>query len=395
MMTHQSMQTARAWLPALAGMTCLGLGAGLIGLFGFFVEPLSTEFGVGVATLNIAPVALLVVPGIIAPLVGRLVDVWPIRRMILGGSAFALLSLLAISFSSSLLQAGIGFLCFAIGITFYGPVVVNGLMVKLYPGQEGRALAIAALGISVASITLPPAIGAALQIVDWRQALSIMSILLLAIVWLWVLLGIPADAGAVVQSPEAKADSGIYRRTEFWMVGITVALTFNAMVILTICYPPLLVSRGFTAVQAGLFLAVAGTGGALGKLTVALLADKLRPYTRWFAAVILLVKLIGLVILWMTDETFLIVVSVAMMGFSGGAFLPMHPYLNSRYFDAQIIGQVNGAQGPLFLPLGLVGAPLAGYVFDQTGSYSIVLAGLAVIVLLAIVSVLALPRSRF
>ena len=82
------------------------------------------------------------------------------------------------------------------------------------------------------------------------------------------------------------------------------------------------------------------------------------------------------------------------MGFSGGAFLPMHPYLNSRYFEADIIGQVNGAQGPLFLPLGLVGAPLAGYVYDQTGSYNLVLMGLATLVLLAIVSVLALPRSR-
>jgi cyanate permease len=73
----------------------------------------------------------------------------------------------------------------------------------------------------------------------------------------------------------------------------------------------------------------------------------------------------------------------------------MHPYLNSRYFKAGIIGQVNGAQGPLFLPLGLVGAPLAGYVFDQTGSYTLVLVGLALILLLAILSVLALPRSRF
>ncbi|MCX2973964.1 MFS transporter [Halieaceae bacterium IMCC8485] len=394
-MPSKNMQAARAWLPALAGMTCLGLGAGLIGLFGFFVEPLSQEFGVGVATLNIAPVALLLVPGIIAPLVGRLVDVWPIRRMILGGSALALLSLLAISFSSSLLQAGIGFLCFSIGITFYGPVVINGLMVKLYPGQEGRALAIAALGISIASMTLPPAMGAALQIVEWREALAVMSIVLLAIVWLWVLLGIPADAGAVADSPQAKVDREIYRRAEFWMVGITVALTLNVMVILTICYPPLLASRGFTAVEAGLFLAVGGAGGALGKLTVAVLADKLRPHTRWFAAAILLVKLVGLILLLMTDVTYLIVVSVAMMGFSGGAFLPMHPYLNSRYFKADIIGQVNGAQGPLFLPLGLVGAPLAGYVFDQTGSYTLVLVGLALILLLAILSVLALPRSRF
>ena len=375
-------------------MTCLGLGAGLISLFGFFVEPLSKEFGVGVATLNIAPVALLLVPGIIAPLVGRLVDSWPIRRMILGGSAFALLSLFAISFSSSLLQAGLGFLCFAIGITFYGPVVVNGLMVKLYPGKEGRALAIAALGISVASVTLPPTIGAALQVVDWRQALGFMSIALLAILWLWVLLGIPANAGAVVQTQAAKVDRGIYRQAEFWLVGITVALTFNAMVILTICYPPLLSNRGFSAVEAGLFLAVAGTGGALGKITIALLADKLQPYARWLAAALLLVKLMGLLLLLLSDNVYMVIASVALMGFSGGAFLPMHPYLNSRYFEADIIGQVNGAQGPLFLPLGLVGAPLAGYVYDQTGSYNLVLMGLAALVLLAIVSVLALPRSR-
>lgn len=375
-------------------MTCLGLGAGLISLFGFFVEPLSKEFGVGVATLNIAPVALLVVPGIIAPLVGRLVDSWPIRRMILGGSAFALLSLFAISLSSSLLQAGLGFLCFAIGITFYGPVVVNGLMVKLYPGKEGRALAIAALGISVASVTLPPTMGAAMEIVGWRQALGFMSIALLAILWAWVLLGIPANAGAVVQTQEAKVDRGIYRQAEFWLVGITVALTFNAMVILTICYPPLLINRGFSAVEAGLFLAVAGTGGAVGKITVALLADKLRPYARWLAAALLVVKLVGLLLLLSSDNVYAVITSVALMGFSGGAFLPMHPYLNSRYFEADVIGQVNGAQGPLFLPLGLVGAPLAGYVYDQTGSYDLVLMGLATLVLLAIGSVLALPRSH-
>ena len=203
--------------------------------------------------------------------------------------------------------------------------------------------------------------------------------------------------GGCSTARKRRQDRGIYRRAEFWMVGITVALTLNAMVILTICYPP---SAWPVAAsppsRPACFLAVAGAGGALGKLTVALLADKLRPHTRWFAAAILLVKLVGPGhFWWMTDVTFLIVVSVAMMGFSGGAFLPMHPYLNSRYFKADIIGQVNGAQGPLFLPLGLVGAPLAGYVFDQTGSYTLVLVGLTVILLLAILSVLALPRSRF
>lgn len=379
----------------MAGMTCLGLGAGLISLFGFFVEPVATEFSVGVATINIAPVALLLVPGIIAPMVGRLVDSWPIRKMLLGGSAFAMLSLFSISLSSSLWQAGLGFLGFAIGITFYGPVVVNGLMVKLYSGREGRALALAALGISVASVTLPPAIGAALAWLDWRQTLAVLSLSLLVVLWLWILLGIPADAGAEVDAPERSVDRGIYRQREFWLVGITVALTFNAMVILTICYPPLFTSRGFSAMQAGLFLAAAGTGGALGKLTVAMLADQLRLHARFFVAFLLLLKLLGLMMLFKADTALWVAASVAVMGFSGGAFLPMHPYLNSRYFPADVIGQVNGAQGPLFLPLGLVGPPLAGYVFDQTGSYSLVLVGLAGLLALAVVAVITLPRSRF
>ncbi len=83
--------------------------------------------------------------------------------------------------------------------------------------------------------------------------------------------------------------------------------------------------------------------------------------------------------------------ALCLLGFGIGAFIPMHPYLNSRYFDAAIISQVNGAQAPLFLPFGLVGAPLAGYVFDQTGSYHMVLIALAVTLAVAALLVLRLP----
>ena len=39
-----------------------------MGIYGFFVEPLSSEFGVGVAMLNVGPVALLLVPAILGSL---------------------------------------------------------------------------------------------------------------------------------------------------------------------------------------------------------------------------------------------------------------------------------------------------------------------------------------
>ena len=54
------MQTLKSWLPAFSGMTCLGFGAGLISIYGFFVEPLSQEFGVGAAAINIGPVCVVI-----------------------------------------------------------------------------------------------------------------------------------------------------------------------------------------------------------------------------------------------------------------------------------------------------------------------------------------------
>ena len=387
-------QTLRTWLPALAGMTCLGLSAGLVGIFGFFVQPVSREFEVSVATLNLAPVALLLVPGILSPLVGRLIDRMPARRLILGGSAVAMVSLFMVSRAPTPFWAALAFFCFALGFVCYGPIAINGLMVKLYPGREGRALAIVAMGISVASVTLPLIVGSALQMFDWRTTLAALAVGMLVVLWLWVLFGIPADAGGSVADSSSRVAAGIYRRREFWLVGVTVALALNLLVVLSICYPPLFAQRGFSAVQAGLFLAVAGAGGACGKLAVAGIVDRFSDVSRLLTAAILSLKLLGLGLLLNADSSAAVGTSMFLLGFAGGALLPMHPYLNSRYFDAAVIGQVNGAQAPLFLPLGLVGPPLAGHVFDQTGSYDLVLLGLIAVQSLALLMVFLLPRAR-
>ena len=389
-MTEPSL--ARQWLPAFTGMICLALGAGLIGIYGFFVKPLSEEFGVGVATLNIGPVALLLVPGIVAPMVGRLVDRLPARRLMLTGATLAMLSLAAVSRSPTLLLAGLGFLCFSLGLTLYGPVVVNGLMVKLYRGREARALAIAAIGISLASACLPPIAGQLLASLDWREALLALSLVLLVILWLAVLTGIPADAGGV-GSGEGAQSGGFERGRPFWLIGFCVALGFNVTVVLSVCYPPLFISRGYSPAEAGWFLSVAGLSGLVGKSAIAWLGDAARGYATRLAAGVLLLQVVGLGALYAADSVGAILVAMALLGFGGGAFLPMHPYLNSRYFDAAVIGRVNGAQMPLLLPFGLIGAPLAGYAFDRMGHYDLVLVGLAIALVMAAVLSLALPRG--
>ena len=108
----------------------------------------------------------------------------------------------------------------------------------------------------------------------------------------------------------------------------------------------------------------------------------------------LLLQCVGLGLLLSAGNAVEVVPALCLLGFGGGAFIPIHPYLNSRYFDLAIIGQVNGAQMPLFLPFGLVGAPLAGYIYDQSGNYHVVMLGLVVMLGVSALFALLLPASR-
>jgi predicted MFS family arabinose efflux permease len=379
--------------PVLTGMCCLALGPGIMGIYGFFVEPLSSEFGVGVAILNVGPVALLFVPAILGAWIGKMADQLPIRNILLVGVTLGMLSLMAISHAPTLWLVALGFLSFSLGLTLYGPVVVNGLMVKLYPGREARALAVVAMGMSLSAATLPPLVGTLLEYYSWRSALQGLAAGALVVLWLAILIGIPKGVVLTPSTADAPVAKGFSSNKAFWLIGLCVALAMNVAIVLAVCYPPLFASKGYNMVDAGWFLALAGMTGLVGKSCLAWLGDDVRHYVKWLAAAMLVLQSAGLGLLFTAADVSEMIPAMCLLGFSGGAFLPMHPYLNSRYFDASIISQVTGAQMPLFLPFGLVGAPLAGYAFDQTGNYNAVLMALAATLCLAALLALGLPKQ--
>jgi predicted MFS family arabinose efflux permease len=370
----------KTWLPVLTGMCCLGLGPGVMAVYGFFVEPLSQEFGVGVAVLNTGPVALLLVPAFLGALIGKLADRLPVRNIMLAGASLAMFSLIGIGQAPTLVWVAVGFLSFSLGLSMYGPVVINGMMVKLYPGREARALALAAIGISVAAIILPPLVGSLLAHFDWRMALQLLAAGLLLLLWLLILAGTPRGVVGAPPSGKAAVAESIYSNKPFWLIGLCVALGLNVMIVLSVA-------------DTGWVLSIGGAAGLAGKSCLAWFGDVVRHSAKWLAVGLLSMQVVGLCLLYVAGSLPEVLAAFALLGFANGAFIPMHPYLNSRYFDAAIISQVNGAQMPLFLPFGLIGAPLAGYVYDKTGSYDVVMIALAVTLAIAALMILPLPRA--
>lgn len=384
----------KTWLPALTGMCCLALGPGIMAIYGFFVQPLSQEFGVGAALINAGPVALLLVPAFLGALIGKWADRLPVRNILLVGASLGMFSLLAIGQAPTLLWAALGFLGFSLGMSLYGPVVVNGMLVKLYPGREARALALAAIGISVAAVILPPLVGSLLAYFDWRRVLQLLAVGMLVTLWLVILSGTPRGVVGAANSKEVPVAGAFYRTKAFWLIGLCMALGLNVMIVMSVAYPPFFTGRGFSLAEAGWFLSLGGVSGLVGKSCLALWGDAIRHSAKWLVAGLLLMQIVGLGLLYASLDVWDVVVALALQGFANGAFIPLHPYLNSRYFDAAINSQVTGAQMPLFLPLGLTGAPLAGYVYDRTGSYDVVLLALAAVLAVAALLVACLPPAR-
>jgi MFS family permease len=112
------------WWLAIGTSLSLGLVAGMsFWASGLFVDPLQAEFGWSGSVLGGAVSLSLLVSGLASPLVGRLVDRYQPRRVILIGSAATVLGYLLLAGVRELWQflALMAFLAFFRAWIFYVP----------------------------------------------------------------------------------------------------------------------------------------------------------------------------------------------------------------------------------------------------------------------------------
>lgn len=382
-------------------MACLAFSMGLISVYGFFANAVAQDFKVSRTLINSGPIFLLLAPAFIGPVIGKLADKFPIRNLLLIGITVSMSSLLILSQVNSFRSISLCFMFFAAGMVFYGPISVNTFLIKHYQDRSGRALAIAAIGVSLSSSALPPLVAWLMEAYNWRSSLSILSCGLFAVLFSSIFFGIRTrtikeHSENTVQSHKnlTHQDTPLLRMSAFWFIGLTVAIAFSSALVVVICYPAHFINIGFSTMDTGLLLSATGLAGLAGKFIVAGVVDRLHSHVKLFAIGLLIVQLIGFMGLIICQTFFPIMLCVILAGLGGGAFIPMHPILNANHFNADIIGNVNGAQAPMMLPLGLVGLPLSGYIFDKTGNYQMVFAVVAAMFILAIALLTQLPHRQ-
>lgn len=366
----------------LAAAIGIGTGPGLFqNLSSLFIPGLIAEFGWTRGQIGTAA-ALGLLASIATPFLGRLVDRFGARPMIVGAMLLLTATYLGMTaMTGPLWHYQVLIALLALTVPGTSGVVYAKLIAARFVAHRGMALGLATSGLSVTTLAMPPLIGAVIAGAGWRAGLvtlaGIVALLALPAV-LIALRGTPAgptrpsldDADATpiegLTGAEARRDG------RFWRLAIAVALSNFGSVGLVTSLVPFGLDRGLAAGQAAALLASFGASQMVGRLAIGWLIDRYRPQT--MAALFALASAAAFAVLAGGASGFtLLMIAVFFAGLMNAAEQDLLPYFGVRLFGLRAFGEVYGTV--LVIALAGTASGVAGFgrLHDATGGYTLAL----------------------
>jgi MFS family permease len=366
------------WVLALSTTVAYGV---LYYSFAVFVQPMETELGWNRAQTSAAFSLAMLTAGLVAPLLGRILDKHGARVVMSLGAVCASAMLLLWSFNSSLpVLYGTWFvLGVCAAATFYDPAFTT--IAVWFKVHRAKAMLTITLVAGLASTIFVPLDTWLLGIFGWRGAVRVLAglmFLTVPLLW-WVVRRHPSDVGLSVdglpERPEIKTTMPVvsthFLKTRvFWTVTLAFALGRAAVGVLAPHLVPLLRERGYSGAFAALVAGSIGVLQLVGRLFFTSLTSK--------ATLIVLSSvafaLHGLGILFLTSAT-----EVGIWGFvifygtTNGAITLTRAALLGELFAPGIYGQVNGMVSLFSALFGALAPFGAGLLHSQQGDYQLVL----------------------
>jgi MFS family permease len=372
-----------------------GFGSLFVYTFSVFVKPLAAQFGWSREAISSGFAVATVTLGLVSPLLGRWIDHYGPRRIILicmtiYGCAIASLSLL----HSALWQFYVT--CFVLGVVGNGAahLAYSRSISTWFQRRLGMALAVVMAGAGLGAMVLPVVAQLIISRSGWRAAYASLGGLAL-------LLGLPLswrfvrERGVVARKSAAVAHAGMtwqqgLRSSAFWIVTAILFVSSISMNGAITHLSALLTDRGLTAGNAALCASILGGSSLLGRIVVGWLLD--RFFGPRVALAINLITALGIFLLARAASFPAGCLAAALIGVGAGGEAAITPYLLTRYFGLRAFSTLYGLTWTFYAAAGAIGPVMLGRAFDATGSYASLLTLLAAVLGVAAVTNLLLPR---
>lgn len=388
------------WVIVLVSAALGFLGTGFYSYSrGFFLPHLADALDEGNRfNISIGFSWAVIVGSLIAPHLGRYLDYGSPKKVILGGVTIVSASYFMLAHVSTLLQFYcVVSVCMGFGMATMGGQVWHRLVMNWFDHWRGRAIAFAVMGASISGIVMPQVVSALLEVIDWRDAYIMFSVTTAAVLFPAVyqfMRDRPKDMGEVrdglryvndnpgemvtIDEDRAVWTTGdLLKHRGFWAISVVFGAMFCVFAAVMLHLPSHLHDIGLESSTAATVLSATALFAALGKPVVGWLSDFLGSRVSiWLA---LVCQGIALLTFSIADTALLAFVAGCLYGFGYSGMSPLRTFAISSTLGSQSFGQVAGLLRFMEMPWALLASPIAGLIYDQTGSYQIaflVLAGL-------------------
>ena len=369
-MTRRQMQTAFA---SLTGMV-VSVHPILIAPFAVFLQPVSNEFGWG---RDIMPTALLIATitaTILYPFVGRLLDRFGPRAILLPGFAFfglAVCSLSQISHSTHTLY-GLFMLAGALSTLPTG-IAFARLLSRTFVENRGLMLGIClGVGGGLGAALTPVVAHALIEQFGWRGAyigLGLAPLLVgLPITALYVMPPKGVTTDPIKETPEFGLELSATALLPSFYIIVAGIFVINMVMGGTIShFIALATDRGISQGTATAMVSIASIATLTGQLAIGLALDRVR--TPLLILPVIAVLLCGLLTVHHATGHYLLTLGIILMGLGAGSEYGILPYFLTRLFGLRAFGQIYGIIYASSAVSYGIGPVLMGHYYETAGSY--------------------------
>jgi MFS family permease len=384
----------------------------VIGFFTYAVslltQPVRESFDVGVEMVMYSLTCGTFVGLFTMPIVGVLLDKLSVRKLFCAGIVLFALGLWLLGQSATIIEYIVIFgITMALANAFAGSMISSAVVSRWFTENRGKALGVAAMGTSVGGVLVPGLITFWLPDYGWRGTLENIAIVLIVLVLpvvLWSIRNWPSEVG--LQEPEHAKASGsdssapqlglkdVLRNSNFWWLALSLGLLFSTYTAILSNMTPYATELGHEEEAASGLIMVVAISGLLGKLIFGVAADMLgHKLALWIAQLLLA---IGFVVLALEPSYPVILLACVSIGLAAGGMLPLWGAFIADIFGLQSYGRAFGLMAPIITLFVMLGFPLAGRLYDVTGSFSLCLwifSGLMAVAAILIVPLRLPPKN--
>lgn len=376
-------------------------------------DPIVEEFGWSYTQVSLATALRGMEVGLGAPIVGWFVDRYGARPVLLTGAIIIGLGLILLSRMNSLLMFYLIYALVSLGTTTCGNTAIMAAVAKWFQRKVSIAIGITICGFGSSGLMVPIVV----RLVDtygWRTGITVLGIGVFVITIPLTLLirshpeqhGLLPD-GAVNNviserentTPMDMTTSGMTARKAlktrtFWHIALVFSVQWMVASAIITHIMPYLNSLDISRATAGFAASAVPITSIFGRLGFGWLGDKLNK--KHLTAIGFTLMSLGILAFGFVsgEEKWLLLLFLIPFGIGFGGLNTMRGVLLTEYYGRKSFATILGFVTEVGVIGSITGAPIAGLVFDNWGSYQPIWFVYSALAMLSLILILTMPVLR-